>query len=487
MRIRLIGLPQELDTINDMIGVPIYFNLAFVQTENVGGMDAEILISLKPHHHPTVEYQRAMRKVLPADFPGCQFWFEPADIVTQVLNFGLTSPIDVQVEGNDFTKSAAVARRLEAAVSEIPGIADVHIPQVLDYPALKVNVNRVRAAELGLTQRDVANNVLISLASSSLVAPNFYLNPFNNVNYVVAVQVPIRRIKSVQSLLATPLSLPGSGALLQPAASSNPSAMPEAPAETLGNIATVEPGVTPDEITHYTVQRVIDVEAGLEGRDLGSVVSDIRKAIAKLGTLPTGIRIKVRGQNEVMEQSFHSLLLGLVLAIVLVYFLMVVLFQSWVDPFIIMMAVPGALVGILWMLALTGTTINVESLMGSIMAVGIAVANSILLGSYANDLRVERNLSARDAALEAGRIRLRPVLMTALAMIIGMVPMALAMGEAGEQNAPLGRAVIGGLGVATFVTLFVVPVVYSLLRTEIPAKHLLDEKFAAEERGEVNP
>jgi multidrug efflux pump subunit AcrB len=252
-------------------------------------------------------------------------------------------------------------------------------------------------------------------------------------------------------------------------------------------VARLEPQSVAEEVNHYTVQRVVDVTANLDRRDLGSVVHAIQQKIAELGALPAGMRIRIHGQYEVMNQSFRSLLLGLVLAIILVYLLMVVLFQSWLDPFIIIMAVPGALMGILWMLALTGTTINVESLMGSIMAVGIATSNSILLVSYANDVRVERRLSPLQAALEAGRVRLRPVLMTALAMIIGMVPMAMALGEAGEQNAPLGRAVIGGLLVATATTLFVVPVIYSLLRRKVPTRHLLDERFLAEERGEMLP
>ena len=482
-RIRQVIPAEEVDTINDMIGVPIFYNLAFVQTENIGGMDSEILISLKPRHHPTSDYQRTLRKTLSAEFPGSQFWFQPADIVTQVLNFGLAAPIDVQVEGNDLDRSYVFARRLRDGMRQVPGVADVRIAQVLDYPTLKVDVDRVRAAELGLSQRDVGSTMLISLSSSALVSPSFFLNPANNVNYTVAVQVPIRQIDSVRSLLATPITPPAAATLLQPASLRIPTALPEAPAETLGNVATVRPAVSPDEINHYTVQRVLDVEGSVDGRDLGSIIRDIRQKIAALGTLPPGMRINVRGQNQVMEESFRSLLEGLVLSIVLVYFLMVILFQSWLDPFIIMMAVPGALVGILWMLALTGTTINVESLMGSIMAVGIAVSNSILLVSFANDLRVEHAYSALDAALEAGKVRLRPVLMTALAMIIGMVPMALSYGEGGEQNAPLGRAVIGGLAVATFVTLFVVPVVYSLLRTKLPTKHVLEERFLAEERG----
>jgi len=289
----------------------------------------------------------------------------------------------------------------------------------------------------------------------------------------------------VNTLMNTPLSLPGSAAALQPASLPQTQPVPQPQYETLANVSTAVPESVPAEVNHYTVQRVIDINANLQGRDLGSVVGGIEKKIDAFGKLPTGMRITVHGQYEVMNQSFRSLALGLILAIVLVYLLIVVLFQSWLDPFIIMIAVPGALVGILWMLALTGTTINVESLMGAIMAVGIATSNSILLVSYANDARVENNVSPLEAALEAGKTRLRPVLMTALAMIIGMVPMALALGEAGEQNAPLGRAVIGGLLVATVVTLFVVPVVYSLLRKDFPTRQLLDEKFAAEARGEV--
>jgi len=280
--------------------------------------------------------------------------------------------------------------------------------------------------------------------------------------------------------MATPLSPPGGAGPAQAATPTD--GIPDAPTQTLSSVADIRPGVTPVEINHYTVQRVLDIGANVEGRDLGAVTSDIEAKIRALGPLPKAMKITVRGQNQVMQSSFHSLGLGLILAVLLVYCLMVVLFQSWLDPLIIMVAVPGALVGILWMLAATRTTLNVESLMGAIMAVGIAVSNSILLVSFANDLRVENeDLSPLEAALEAGRTRLRPVLMTALAMIIGMVPMALGLGEAGEQNAPLGRAVIGGLLMATFVTLFMVPVVYAILRRKLPKKHLIDKKFLAEE------
>jgi multidrug efflux pump subunit AcrB len=483
-RIRAVIPEGELETINDMIGLPLYYNLAFIQTDSVGGMDAEILIALKPHHRPSREYMAAIRGALDRDFPGSSFYFQPADIVSQVLNFGLSAPIDVQVEYPDLTKGYAVARQIRDAMRGIPGAADVHIPQALDYPAFRVDVDRERAAQLGLSERDVANSLLISLSSSTLVAPSFFLNPANNVNYVVVVKTPLARIDSVPQLRATPITPPSAGSLLQSASASDPTALPAASTETLSNIAEVYPQATPSQLNHYTVQRVIDVAASVEGRDLGSVSRDIERTIQGLGKLPPGMRIKVRGQNEVMNQSFKSLGLGLILAIILVYCLMVVLFQSWLDPFIIMFAVPGALVGILWILALTGTTINVESLMGAIMSVGIAVSNSILLVNFANDVRVESTVTASEAALEAGKTRLRPVLMTALAMIIGMIPMAFGLGEAGEQNAPLGRAVIGGLLMATFVTLFVVPVVYSILRKDLPTKHLLEERFRAEERGE---
>jgi multidrug efflux pump subunit AcrB len=474
----------DFATINDMIGLPINYNLAFVQTDNIGSMDADILIALKEHHKPTRYYMERIRKELAASFPDSSFYFQPADIVSQVLNFGLSAPIDVQVEGMSLEKDYEVARRVRDVLRTIPGAADVHIAQVLDYPTLKVDVDRQRAAQLGLSQRDVAQDLLISLSSSSLFSPSYFLNPANNVNYTVVVKTPLQNVKSVPNLLNTPLT-PPAGNILQSGGAISTALVPGAPTETLANVSVLHPEVRPEQVTHYTVQRVIDVAAGLEGRDLGAVASDIEKQLAPIRRdLPKGMRITVRGQNQVMNESFRSLGLGLILAVLLVYCLMVVLYQSWIDPLIIIMAVPGALVGILWMLALTHTTVNVESLMGSIMAVGIAVSNSILLVNFANDLRVEQNSDPVTAALEAGKTRLRPVLMTALAMIIGMIPMALALGEAGEQNAPLGRAVIGGLLMATFVTLFVVPVVYSLLRKQPPTKHMLEERFRREKAGQ---
>ena len=474
---------EELETVNNMIGVPVFLNLAFVHTENIGGMDAEFLIALKKGHRPTKNYVKNLRKYLARKFPGASLYFQPADIVTQVLNFGQSSPISVQIEGNDLERSYRLACRLRQDLREIPGTADVHINEVLDYPTLQVDVDRARAAMLGMSQREVANTLLTSLASSVLVAPSFFLNPANNVNYSVAVQIPIERLDSMGNLLSIPITPLDAVKLLQEATPPKPTDLPSIPAQTVGNIAHAYHRVSAENIDHYTVQRVIKVEANVEDRDLGSVAKEIKEKIAQLQPLPAGTRINLRGQNEVMEESFRSLGFGLLLAILLVYFLMVMLFQSWLDPLIIMMAVPGALVGILWMLALTGTTLNVESLMGSIMAVGIATANSILLVNFANDLRMEKQLSAVEAALEAGRTRLRPVMMTALAMIIGMLPMAVGMGEGGEQNAPLGRAVIGGLLLATLFTLFVVPVIYSSLRRKPPTKNLLEQRFEAERQG----
>ena len=326
--------------------------------------------------------------MLTHDFPGASVYFQPADIVSQVLNFGLSSPIDVQVESADLQKGYEIARRLRDGVAEVAGTADAHIVQVIDYPALKVDVDRLRAAQVGIAERDVANNLLVSLSSSGLVAPSYFLNPHNNVNYTVVVKTPLPQLASVDQVMATPLTT--GTTLANNGAGPGPAAVPEAPTQMLSSIAEIHPGGSPEQINHYTVQRVIDVGANVEGRDLGAVAADIQKKIDALGKLPPGVKITLRGQNQVMNQSFRMLGLGLILAALLVYCLMVILFQSWLDPFIIMVAVPGALVGILWMLVLTHTTINVESLMGAIMAVGIAVSNSILLVSFANDLRVEK-------------------------------------------------------------------------------------------------
>jgi multidrug efflux pump subunit AcrB len=480
-RIKNIIPPKELETINDMIGLPTSYNLAFVSTDNASGMDADILIQLKKGHKPTVEYMKKIRKDLNDHFPGCTVYFQSADIVSQVLNFGLSAPVDIQIEYPDYLKSYEYARTIRDDIKSIPGVEDVSIKQVVDYPAIDINVDRVRAARLGLTQRDVANSVLISLSSSSTVSPSFYINPTNNVNYPVAVQVPFQNINSIASLLSTPITVGTQSMVSHPSAM--PTDVPVAQSQTLGNLATVKTAADFNQINHYTVQRVMNISANVEGHDLGSVSTAIQKKINKLGKLPPGMKISLRGQSEVMNSSFQTLGVGLILAIALVYLLMVVLFQSWLDPFIIMLALPGALMGILWMLTLTGTTINVVSLMGSIVAVGIAVSNSILMVSFANDIRVAKGLDSVEGALQAGKTRLRPVLMTAIAMVLGMIPMAIGGGEGGEQNAPLGRAVIGGLVVATIFTLFIVPIFYSVLRRGLPTSLGMDQRFEAEAKG----
>ncbi len=480
-RIRNIIPKEEFKTINDMIGMPVSYNLAFVQTDNTSGMDADILVALNEDHKPTVEYMKKIRKDLAEHFPGCTIYFQPADIVSQVLNFGLSSPIDIQIQFADYNKSYEYARRLRDEIKLIPGVEDVAIKQVLDYPSINVDVDRVRAAELGLTQRDVANDVLVSLSSSSQISPAFYINPQNSVNYPVNVQVPQQLVSSTRDLLAIPIT-PTASQMTQ-STTPSPTDQPMAQVQTLGNISKVSTGTQFNQFNHYTVQRVMNISANVESRDLGSVATAIQQRIDSLGKLPAGMRIDLRGQSEVMTSSFNTLGLGLILAIALVYLLMVVLFQSWLDPFIIMLALPGAFMGILWMLVLTHTTLNVESLMGSIVAVGIAVSNSILMVSFANDIRAQKGLSSVEGALLAGKTRLRPVLMTAIAMVLGMIPMAIGAGEGGEQNAPLGRAVIGGLTVATIFTLFVVPIFYSVLRKGLPTAMGLDERFEAEAQG----
>ena len=482
-RIRKIIPSEELQTINAMIGVPTFFNLAFVPSDNVAAMDAEILVSLNSEHHSTSAYMSQIREELSIDFPGSTFFFQPADIINQVLNFGLSSPIDVQFEYPNLDVSYPIAQQLIKKIRGIPGATDVAIKQVFDYPTIRLNVDRVRASQLGLAQIDIANSMLISLSSSTTVAPSYFLNPANNVNYSVAVKVPLENLSTIEDVLATPITPIQNGSISQINGLPGPIALPHSLTQRLGNLVSMTASTALNSISHDNVQRVINITANVENRDLGSVVDHIEKEIKTLGPLPTGMKIKIRGQGEVMNQSFKSLGLGLLISAFLVYLLMVILFQSWLDPLIVMVAVPGALVGILWTLLLTGTTINVNSFMGSIMAVGIAASNSILLVSFANDVRLEKHLNSIEAALEAGKTRLRPVIMTAFAMILGMLPAALALGEGGEQNAPLGKAVIGGLLVATCVTLFIVPVVYSLLRTELPTKHLLDQRLDEEEKG----
>jgi len=483
-RIRTIIPPAELRTINHTIGVPGALNLAFVPSDNTSGADGEMLISLQKPHQPSEYYRRRIREQLADEFPGTIIYFQTADIVSQVLNFGLAAPISIQIQDQNLNRGYEAGQKLLQMIKRIPGVVDPRIPQVLDFPTLQIDVDRQRAARLGIVQRDVANNMLTSLAGSTLVSPTYFLNPQNGVNYQVAVNTPLEKLQSVADILSFPANPPTNN-ILPAGTAVTPVTVPTAQVTRLGDIATVRPGSTMNSINHYTIQRVIDVNANIEGRDLGSAAAEIKQAIAEVQkTVPATTKIFLRGQNEVMENSFRLLGFGLILAIVLCYAVLVILFQSWVDPFIIMMAVPGALIGIVWTLTLTGTTINVVSLMGAIMSVGIGVSNSILIVSFANDLRAhDESLTPLQAVIDAGRTRLRPILMTALAMIIGMVPMALGLGEAGEQNAPLGRAVIGGLAVATFATLFLVPIFYTLLRQKPPALHTLDQQFAAESAG----
>jgi len=469
-----------VDGMVDNIGIPISYNLGFVSSSNAGGEDAEIRVSLRSGHRPTETLQDRIRDELPARFPGAQFWFEPADVITQVLSFGLPAQLEVEVAGRDPAAALKVAQAAIAEVRRIPGAADAHIAQVYDRPAIQVDVDRQQAQTLGLSERDVASSLLTSLASSSLTAPSYWVDPRSGINYIVAVQTPISRIHDLNDIATTPLAsaAAAAGGAQGPGSAPGPGG---SNAPYLGSLSVLRPRTATALIAHDTVQPIVEVQFAASGRDLGAVASDVQGAIDRL-KVPTGTTVKLRGQSQAMFQAFGRLGLGLFLAIALVYLLLVVLFQSWSDPLIILMAVPGALGGILWLLSLTGTTLNVESFMGAIMAVGIATSNSILLVSFANDFRAEaeRDPGPIPAMIASGRTRLRPVIMTALAMILGMLPMALALGEGGEQNAPLGRAVIGGLLAATFTTLFFVPVVYTFIRRKPPHRHVLDVQFEQE-------
>jgi multidrug efflux pump subunit AcrB len=487
----------ELDTVLDNIGLPSNgINLAFSDNVTIGPADGEILIALKPEKHgPTQEYTRRLRKVLREKFPHESFFFQAANITNQILNFGLPAPIDIQIVGRDAAGNYRLAKEIERRLSVVPGAVDVHVHQEVNYPEVRIDVDRTRANQVGLTQRDVANSLLISLSSSGQVAPNQWLNPQNGVNDQVAVQTPQYRIDSFEALQRTPVSSPApaappggarAGAGSSITGSSNPIAGSDSygisyvgSAQLLGNLATLHRGVSTAVVSHYNVQPVMDVYANADRRDLGGVAREVRRIMKDVTPqLSKGSFLVLRGQVETMNSSFLRLGFGLVFATVLVYLLMAVNFQSWTDPFIILMALPGALSGILWMLFVTQTTLNVPSLMGSIMCIGVATANSILLVTFANDERMEGK-NEMEAALSAGYIRIRPVIMTALAMIVGMLPMALGFGEGAEQNAPLGRAVIGGLLAATVTTLFFVPVMYTYLRKKPPVDY--DKKIEQEE------
>jgi CzcA family heavy metal efflux pump len=440
---------DELTTVLDNIGLPYSgINLTYSNAGTIGSSDAEFLVQLKEvRGRPTGAYINELREKLPQRFPGVQFFFQPADIVTQILNFGTPAPIDVEVTGMNQRGNYLVGEKLASEFRHIPGAVDVHIQQAFDNPTLFMEIDRARAQSVGMQSRDVAQNVLVSLSSSFQTAPAFWLDPKNGVEYSVAVQEPQYRVDSYQALQNTPIS----------------GSMPGSRPQILGNLVTTSTTARPAEVSHYTTQPMINIYASVEGRDLGGVADVVEKRVQAIEKdLPKGSHIVIRGQVQTMKSSFTGLGFGLLGAIVLAYLLIVVNFQSWLDPFIIITALPGALAGICWTLLLTHTTLNVPSLTGAIMCMGVATANSILMVSFARE-QMDEGKIARDAAIEAGFVRIRPVLMTALAMIIGMVPMAVGLGEGGEQNAPLGRAVIGGLVFATFATLFFVPCVFSMI------------------------
>ena len=439
--------PGEIESLVDNIGMPISsINLTYNNTGVTGSHDGDIQIALKEGHAPTADYVRELREKLPREFPGTTFSFPPADIVSQILNFGSPAPIDIQIRGGKLDANFDYANSLLDQIRKVPGIADVRIQQSRSNPRFDINIDRTRAQELGLTARDVTNSLVVNLAGSSQVAPTFWLNPDNGVSYPIVMQTPQYRLDSLNSLAGLPI---GS------ASGSSP--------QTLGALATFQRGTANAVVSQYDIQSMVQIHASTQDRDLGAVSTDIRKILDETaGQVPKGAKVEMLGQVKTMTDSFSGLLFGLIGAIVLIYLLIVVNFQSWSDPFVIIMALPAALAGIVWMLFATYTPLSVPALTGAIMCMGVATANSVLVISFARE-RLEALGDATQAALEAGYVRFRPVLMTALAMIIGMAPMALGLGEGGEQNAPLGRAVIGGLIFATIATLIFVPVVFSIV------------------------
>jgi multidrug efflux pump subunit AcrB len=437
----------EVDAILDNIGLP-YSSINWMHSSSgvIGAADADILVSLKANHRPTADYVRTLRQKLPAEFPGMTFYFLPADIVTQILNFGLPAPIDIQIAGADIEGNRRVADEMLNELRQVPGLVDLRIQQRFDYPKFDVAIDRTKAGQAGFTTRDLANSLLISLSGSFQTTPTFFLNWQNGVSYNLATQTPQYRIQSLHDLENIPISSP---AVPRPGI--------------LANVASITRSNEMAVLSHYDIRRVVDIYGAVQDKDLGAVGRDITRIVdAHRAHLPRGSFLSVRGQLETMRTSYVGLLTGLAFAIVLVYLLIVVNFQSWLDPFIIITALPAALAGIVVFLFLTGTTLSVPALMGAIMSIGVATANSILVVAFAKE-RLGEHADAATAAVEAGFTRFRPVLMTALAMIIGMVPMALGLGEGGEQNAPLGRAVIGGLLCATVATLIFVPTVFALL------------------------
>jgi len=447
--VRKVVPADELETILDNLGLPYSgINLSYSNAATIGTLDGEIQISLKHNHRPTQKYIEQLREVLPPQFPGVEIFFQPADIITQILNFGQPAAIDVQFRGANIAENHRLASVLQAQVKRIDGAVDVHIQQRVNQPVKKLDLDRAQLQRMGLSPNNVAQNLLLSLSGSGQTAPAFWLNPKNGVVYNVAVQAPQYRIDSLDNLLQIPVNTPNGAAN-------------GTPPQLMANLVSVRPTQEQTVVTHYNIQPTIDLYISVNGRDLGSVAKQVQRAIdAMQADLPRGTTVTMNGQVQTMRSSYIGLAVGLAGAIVLVYLLIVVNFQSWLDPFIIITALPAALAGIAWMLFLTGTTLSVPALTGAIMTMGVATANSILMVSFARE-RMLQGAAPLSAALEAGTTRLRPVLMTALAMIIGMLPMALGLGEGGEQNAPLGRATIGGLLFATTSTLFFVPVVFA--------------------------
>jgi multidrug efflux pump subunit AcrB len=462
----------DLDLVSDNIGLNNnQIALATGEAATLTSADGDILVGLKPKHKPTIDYIRRLRETLPREFPSVSFFFAPSDLVSQVLDLGLPAPIDVQVYSGGADKRPAynVAVALAAKITRVPGAVDVRVGQVMDYPQIFYNIDRDRAQQLGLTERDVASNVLVSLSSSGQTAPNFYVDPKTGTSYQITVQTPQYKMTSIDQLAGTPIT------------SASSVGTSSTPPQLFGNLAIPVRRTEMAAVDHYNVNPVFDVYASTDRRDLGGVARDIDRIVAAATpTLPRGSQIVVRGQVQSMRTSFLGLGVGIVGAVILAYILMAINFQSWLDPLVIVLGLPGALAGILWMLFATGTTFTVPALMGTIMAVGVATSNSILLVVFAEDQR-RAGRSAMDAAMEAGYTRLRPVCMTALAMMIGMMPMALGLSDGGEENAPLGRAVIGGLMVATVFTLIIVPVLYTMIRTgPAPVETVVPEVSANE-------
>jgi multidrug efflux pump subunit AcrB len=452
--IRKIIPPGQIDTLADNIGMPISgINMTYNNTGVIGPADGDILIKLREGHRPTEEYVQAMREQLPRMFPGMTFSFLPADIVSQILNFGAPAPIDLQIRGANVAENFVYANKLLNRMRRIPGIADARIQQSPNNPSFNVEVDRTRAQYVGLTERDVTNSLVVNLAGSAQVAPTFYLNPDNGVSYSIVMQTPQYKMDSLGALETLPLTATGN-------------AVPPI----LGGIASISRTASSAVVSQYDIQSMVQIYATPQGRDLGAVAADVRTAIADTAAeLPKGSSVVLLGQVETMNSAFSGLLFGLLAAVALIYLLIVVNFQSWSDPFVIITALPAALAGIVWMLFTTQTTLSVPALTGAIMCMGVATANSVLVISFARE-RYEELGDPIAAAIEAGFVRFRPVLMTALAMIIGMAPMAFGLGEGGEQNAPLGRAVIGGLIFATIATLMFVPVVFSMVHKKQGAK-----------------